>query len=137
MVSHRDSGTFAPDLTTFWDLSQRLIESTECLVKLFFCLGSCVLELNEGGPEPTSGKMNIQRLVDEVLCRIEAARANLEQNCFEVRLPLCLCNALGMLHDLSCSLRLASHFKVLGILKHGHRHLLGRYFIAAPLNDFT
>ena len=51
-------------------------------------------------------------------------------------LPLCLGDPLGMLHDLSCSVDLASHLEVLSVLKHRHGHLLLGHLVAASFNDF-
>lgn len=50
-------------------------------------------------------------------------------------LPLGFGDPLCVLHYLSRPLWLASHFEVLCVLEHGHRHLLGRHFVAAPFND--
>ena len=60
----------------------------------------------------------------EVLSYIKAPSSDLKQDCLEVCLPLSLRNSLGVLHDLTGSLRLASHLEVLCILKHRHGHLL-------------
>ena len=71
----------------------------------------------------------------QVLRFAEVAAPYLKQDGLEMGLPLCLCDSLGVLHDLSCSLVLASHLKMLGVLEHRHRHLLLRHFIAASLDD--
>ena len=96
-----------------------------------------MLKLNKRSPQSACRKVDIQGLVNEVFCNIEVSTTNLEQNSLEVSLPLCFGNALCVLHDLTGSLGLASHLKVLGIFEHGHRHLLGWNFIAAPFNNFS
>ena len=70
----------------------------------------------------------------QVLRFAEVAAPYLKQDGLEMGLPLCLCDSLGVLHDLSCSLVLASHLKMLGLLEHRQRHLLLRQFIAVSLN---
>ena len=75
--------------------------------------------------------------MDQLLSCIEAATSNLQQNCFEMSLPLSLCNSLCVLHYLASSHGLTSHLKVLRILKHGHGHLFGWNLVAASLYNLT
>ena len=81
--------------------------------------------------------MDSQRLMNEILCHLKAAGSDLEEDRFEMSLPLCLCDSLGMLHDLSCSLWLAAHLKVFGVLKHGHGHLLRWNLVTASFDDLS
>lgn len=46
VVSHRNSGTFAPHLSTLGNLSESLVESAECTIELLLCLAAGVLELD-------------------------------------------------------------------------------------------
>ena len=73
--------------------------------------------------------------MDQVLCLAEVAAPYLKKHRLEMSLPLGLRNSLGVLHNLSCSLILAPHLEVLGVLEHRHRHLLLRYLVAASLDD--
>ena len=75
--------------------------------------------------------------MNKILCHLKAARSDLEEDRFEMSLPLCLCDSFGMLHYLSGSLWLATHLKVLGVLKHGHGHLLRWNLVAASFDDFS
>ena len=136
-VGHGKASSFAPDLTGLGDLLQSLIERVEHLLKVFFCEGTCVLELDESSPQPSCCEVYLKGLMNQVLCLAEASTPNLEQDSLEVSLPFCLRNSLSVQHDLAGTLCLAPQFEVLRILEHGHRHLLLRHFIATSLDDFS
>ena len=75
--------------------------------------------------------------MNQILCHFEATTTNLEKHSFKMSFPLSFCDAFGMLHDLTCTLRLWAHLKVLRVFKHSHRHLLWRHFVAAAFNDLS
>ena len=103
-VGHGKASSFTPDLARLGNLLQSLIERVEHLVKVLFGVGTGVLELNESCPQPSCCEVNLEGLMDQVFCLAEASAPNLEQDSLEVSLPFCLCNSLGVLHDLAGTL---------------------------------
>ena len=136
-VRHSKSRSLAPDLTRLRDFLECLIECVEDLIEVFDRVCTRMLELNKCGPQPSSGKVNLQRLTDQVFRFLEATSPDFEQDCLKVSLPLSLGDALGVRHNLPGAVRLASELEMLRVFEHGHGHLLLRDFVAASLNDLS
>ena len=96
-----------------------------------------MLELNQGGPESTSGKVDLQGLENKVFSSLEVAISDLQEHCLKMDLPLLLGDALGVLKDLPGSLHLTTELEMFSVVKHGHRHLLGWHLVAATLYDLS
>lgn len=134
MITHGETGAFAPDLSGLGDLLEGSQEGLLGSLEIGRSFAPLVLELDVDGPQSAGGEMGLEALLDHFFRLVEPSASHSLHDGLELDLPLALGKVFGDVHDLEGSVVFLDDLEVLGILEQGNRHLLLGDLETGPLD---